>query len=104
MKALQIFIAPKVYFLFSTYFPPVVEPFTAVGLLGPEGTIGNYPEEVVVGEPVKLYVFLFNHEGRSNYYVVMVKVGNESTSISEDAPSNATVVKVLEAILPPGST
>ncbi|MEM1550585.1 MAG: hypothetical protein QXR13_01460, partial [Candidatus Bathyarchaeia archaeon] len=46
----------------------VVEPFSALGLLGPNMKIGDYPREVVVGVPFKLYLYVHNFEGRSVYY------------------------------------
>lgn len=77
----------------------VVEPFSALGLLGPEGKIGNYPKEVYVGEPVKLYIYVDNHEGKPMYYRVLVKVGNESTLVNQTAPANLPPVKVFNLIL-----
>jgi uncharacterized membrane protein len=41
----------------------VGEPFSAVGLLGPEGRIGGYPSDAAAGAPVRLHVYVYNHMG-----------------------------------------
>ncbi|MFB6491204.1 MAG: DUF1616 domain-containing protein [Thermoproteus sp. AZ2] len=47
-----------------------VEAFSAIGLLGPGGKIGGYPASVPVGQPVKLYIYVYNHEGAPAWFVV----------------------------------
>ena len=58
--------------------PAVGEPFSAVGLLGPEGRIGGYPSEVAAGAPVRLHVYVYNHTGVPVWFVVYVKVFNST--------------------------
>lgn len=64
----------------------VVEPFSELGLLGPDGKIANYPQEVVAGSPFLLNVYVGNHEGRTAYYKVLVKVGDGSSVINQTSP------------------
>jgi len=77
----------------------VVEPFSELGLLGPRAKIGDYPKEVLVGEKFKLYVYVGNHEGRTTYYKLLVKLGNASTFVNSSVPADAPVIKTLEVIL-----
>ena len=58
--------------------PAVREPFSAIGLLGPEGRIGGYPSEVAAGAPVRLHVYVYNHMGTPVWFVVYVKVSNST--------------------------
>jgi len=43
----------------------LVEPFSELGLLGPDGKIGDYPREVEAGAPFSLNVYVGNHEGKN---------------------------------------
>ncbi|MGC9050878.1 DUF1616 domain-containing protein, partial [Pyrobaculum sp.] len=54
--------------------PAVAEPFSALGLLGPEGRIGGYPTNVSAGVPIRLFIYVHNHEGVPRWYVVYIKV------------------------------
>ena len=58
--------------------PAVREPFSAIGLLGPERRIGGYPSEVAAGAPVSLHVYVYNHMGAPVWFVVYVKVSNST--------------------------
>ena len=77
----------------------VVEPFSAIGLLGPKMKIGDYPTTVVKGERFKLYIYVANHEGKAMYYRILVKLGNRSTFINSTMPAKALVIVKFERIL-----
>jgi len=79
-----------------------VEPFSELAILGPEKKIANYPKEVEVGQPFKLYLYVGNHEGKVVYYIVYIKLGNISTPINSTTPSNATILNTYEFILADG--
>ena len=51
----------------------VVEPFSELGILGSKGRIGDYPREVLAGQPFLLNVYVGNHEGRATFYKILVK-------------------------------
>ncbi|MCD6235469.1 MAG: DUF1616 domain-containing protein [Thaumarchaeota archaeon] len=80
----------------------VVEPFSALGLLGPEKKIGDYPKEVLANQTINLYLFVDNHEGRVMYYVIYAKLGNKSTVINENVSASAPILDTYEVILPHG--
>ena len=77
----------------------VVEPFSELGLLGPSGKIGGYPREVVAGIPFQLNVYVGNHEGKTMYYRVMVKVGGKSSIINASMPLQSKPVMDIRVIL-----
>ena len=77
----------------------VVEPFSEIGLLGPKMKIGDYPTEVVVGEKIKLYIYLGNHMGYPVWYVVFLKIGDRTTFINETVPANIEPVWSYEVLL-----
>ncbi len=78
----------------------VVEPFSELGLLGPNKKIGDYPKEVLVNESINLYLYIGNHEGRSIYYIIYGKLGNKSTFINETVPADAPTIARYEVLLP----
>lgn len=80
----------------------VVEPFSALGLLGPKMKIGDYPRNVLVNQTIDLYLFVDNHEGRVMYYVIYAKLGNKSTVIDENVSASAPILETYEIILPHG--
>lgn len=80
--------------------PKPTEYFFALYLLGPSRMATGYPKEVRRGEPVNLYVGVYNSMGRAEWVRVVVKIGANATSIPGDnAPSSAPVVKTYERIL-----
>jgi len=77
----------------------VVEPFSELGLLGPEGKIGGYPKEVVAGSLFTLKVYVGNHEGKTAYYRILVKLGDISTAINETTSLSAEPITDVRAVL-----
>jgi len=77
----------------------VVEPFSELGLLGPGRKIGDYPREVVAGLPFTLNIYVGNHEGKTAYYKVLVKVGDNSSLINESTPLSAEPITEVRAVL-----
>ena len=53
----------------------VVEPFSELGVLGPEMKLGDYPHDVQIGENIDLFVYIGNHEGSVSYYKLLFKEG-----------------------------
>jgi len=82
----------------------VVEPFSELGILGPNMKIGDYPKEVIAGFPFKLYLYLGNHEGKSVYYRILIKLGNKTSIINETTPLNSTPIMEVRRILTHNST
>jgi uncharacterized membrane protein len=70
----------------SNYFLSnrTVEPFSELGILGPNQKIADYPTSVYAGQNFTLYLYVGNHEGHVMYYDVLVKVGDRSSVINEN--------------------
>ena len=77
----------------------IVEPFSELGLLGPELKLGDYPREIALGESVDLYLYLGNHEGDLTYYRVLVKQGDQSMNVSDTTPYGGPVLAQYEHVL-----
>jgi uncharacterized membrane protein len=77
----------------------VVEPFSELGVLGPDQLLGDYSSNVTAGQNVTLYGYIGNHEGAVTYYDLRVKLGNLTTVVNGtvwvDAPSVADFRAVL---------
>jgi len=82
----------------------VREPFSELGLLGPAGLIGDYPRQVDAGSPFKLNVYIGNHEGKTMYYKVLVKVGDSSSIVNSTTPLQAEPIMELRAVLAHGES
>lgn len=80
----------------------VVEAFSELAVLGPDMKIGDYPREVLVGEAFHLYLYVGNHEGKTTYYSVKVKLGDQSTSINETTSMEAPVIAGYHRVLMTG--
>jgi hypothetical protein len=78
----------------------VIEPFSALGLLNKNAKIGDYPREVIAGKPFQLNVYIENHEGKTMYYKILVKLGNKTSIINETTPLNAQPILELRTVLP----
>ena len=52
--------------------------FSELYLLGPNNTAENYPFNIAVGQNYSVYVGVGNQLGSSAYYVLYVKLGNET--------------------------
>lgn len=80
----------------------VSEPFSALGMLGPNMKIGDYPKTVLVNQTVNLYLFIDNHEGRTMYYIIYAKLGDRLTEVSENRSAEAPILYTYEVIVPHG--
>lgn len=77
----------------------VVEPFSELGLLGPNKKIADYPREVVTGSSFLLYSYVGNHEGKTMFYKIIVKVGNRTSFVNETTPLDTEPFMVVYTVL-----
>ena len=77
----------------------VVEPFSELGVLGPYGKLGDYPRQLATGQEFNLFLYVGNHEGRSEYYRVVAKLGDQTTNVSDTTPLDRPPVRSWEAVL-----
>jgi len=74
--------------------------YTAIGLLGTNGKIGDYPSHLVVNQSLTLYLFIYNHEGNAMYYIIYEKLGNYTTVLNSTNPGyNLPVLNVYQVIV-----
>jgi uncharacterized membrane protein len=64
---------------------PGGEQFSELYLLGPDQVAANYPSNVAIGENYSVYVGVGNQLGTSAYYVLYVKLGNETDPLPNNS-------------------
>ena len=72
------------------------QPFTAIAILGPNGKIGGYPSTVLIGQPINLYIYVYNHMGVPTWLVVRLYVTNNT---GLEPPLNMTPIAVYQRVL-----
>jgi uncharacterized membrane protein len=77
----------------------IVEPFSELGVLGPLGKLGDYPRQLLAGQEFSLFLYVGNHEGRSEYYRVEAKVGDQTLNVSDTTPMDRPSVRSWETVL-----
>lgn len=80
-------VAASPLLVLSMSFQNNSEQFSEFWLLGPEHLAGNYPSTVNSNEIYTIYVDLVNHLGRSELYMVQMKVRNIEQAFLEVATS-----------------
>jgi uncharacterized membrane protein len=78
-----------VYPIFSTIV--IIEPHSEIGVLGPNGKIGEYPTNIKTGDPIRLFIYVGNNEGRAQYYRIIVQL---VPTISINNSNNTKMVNV----------
>ena len=97
--ALVLVTVLAVFAAVQPILPTNSQPFSELGILGPTQTIGGYPTSVGAGSPFLVYGYIGNHEGVSSYYQFLVKVGNQTTQISNSTYAQAPVIFTYSRIL-----
>jgi hypothetical protein len=67
---------------------PNREQYSELYLLGPTHAIENYPSNIVIGQENSVYVGVTNHIGLSTYYILYIKLKNQ-TETSPNAVTGA---------------
>src|SRR5487761_1736177 len=78
-----------VFAVVQPLIPSNSQKFSELGVLGPNQTISGYPTSVTVGQQISLYGYVGNHLDEVSYYQVLVKLGNQSTQISNSTAASA---------------
>ncbi len=87
----------------SQFFLPTNngEAFSELGILGPNMTLGDYPSQIVAGASVNLNVYVGNQMGRPMYYTIMIKLGNNETTVD---PASVAPLQQYARIVPSNGT
>jgi uncharacterized membrane protein len=88
LTIILVFAALQPVFFSISY----TQKYSELGILGPNLTVGNYPTSILQNQSFTLYGYLVNQKGTAQYYNVLVKIGNQSTQISNSTYSNAPVI------------
>lgn len=97
--ALALVTVLAIFVAVQPILPSNAESFSELGILGPNQKIGGYPTTLTVGEQFQLYGYVGNHEGVVSYYQVFVKLGNQSTEISNSTYARAAVISSYYLVL-----
>lgn len=97
--ALAVVTILAVFVAVQPLLPSIAQPFSELGILGPSQKIGGYPTTLTAGQQFLLYGYVGNHEGVVSYYEVLVKLGNQSTEISNSTYANAPVLSTYSLVL-----
>jgi uncharacterized membrane protein len=76
------------------------EPFSEIGILGPNKKLGDYPSVIGVGQKINLYIYVGNHEGKVGFYRVLAKLGNQNSTISNSIALEEPIIASWDVILP----
>jgi uncharacterized membrane protein len=72
------------------------EQFSELGILGPNMKLGDYPSQIVASETVHLYTYVGNQMGTPMYYTVMIKLGNNDTTVN---PAPITPIQQFSQVI-----
>jgi len=88
-------------------FPGGSERFSELWLLGPAHMAEDYPFNVTIGEDEQIFVGVGNHMGRSAYYIIYVKLRNQTQAAPNStisAPSPLAPLYEFRAVVADGET
>jgi len=87
--------------------PKGSERFSELWILGPNHIAEDYPFNVQVGEEYQVFVGVGNHMGYSAYYIVYVKLRNQTQPLPDalkSAPSPLPPLYEFQVFVPDGAT
>jgi uncharacterized membrane protein len=73
--------------------------FSELGILGPDQTIKGYPKSVAANQSFLLYGYIGNQEGNIEDYQLLVKTGNQATTVTNTTFANAPVIATYWRVL-----
>jgi len=97
--ALALVTILGVFVAIQPMIPSNNERFSELGVLGPNQTIANYPTHLTSGQSFLLYGYIGNHEGSVYDYQMMIKLGNQTTPVSNSTASDAPVLATFYHVL-----
>jgi uncharacterized membrane protein len=97
--ALVLITGLLIFAVAQPVIPNLNQPFSEIGILGPQRLAINYPKQLVAGQNFSLYIYVGNHEQVTEYYQVLLKLGNISTITNGTTPSNVPVISTYSYVL-----
>lgn len=77
------------------HVPKASEPFSELWVLSPNHTLEDYPYNITLSEQATFFVGVANHLGRSAYYMVYVKLRNQSQPLPDANTTTPSPVSPL---------
>lgn len=90
--ALALVTILGVFVAIQPLIPTTNERFSELGVLGPNQTIANYPTVLKLGQHFLIYGYIGNHEGAVSDYQLLIKLGNQSTLVTNSTSSTAPLL------------
>jgi len=82
----------------------LAQPFSEVGILGPNGQFSGYPSTMTAGQNYTLNLYVSNQEGHSMMYQVYEKLGSKTSVINQTTPLSSKPVATYGFVLPNNGT
>lgn len=95
---MAIVIIATIYSIIQVIHQPM-EPFTAIGVLNSSCMMGDYPHHVIIGQPIQLCIYVYNHLGKPGFFQVRVKIGDRNNLPSNTTPLEKPPIKQIMHIL-----
>jgi uncharacterized membrane protein len=81
------------------FLPVRDQKYSELGILGPDRTASGYPTIVPANQSFLLYGFVGNHQGNVQDYELLVKLGNQSTLVTNSTYASAPILATYWHIL-----
>src|SRR5260370_36175115 len=81
------------------FLPVRDQKYSELGILGPNQTASDYPTNVPANQSFLLYGFVENHQGNVQDYELQVKLGNQSTRVTNSTYATAPILATYWHIL-----
>jgi len=104
---LLILIATSPTLAVIVHVPKASEPFSELWVLGANHTIENYPYNITLSQPTSFFLGVGNHLDRSAYYMVYVKLRNQTQPLPDSnttTPSSVSPLYEFRLFLQDGQT
>jgi len=80
-------------------FPRHGEPFEAIGLLNEKGVIGDYPSTLPVNSSLRLNIYVYNHNGKTELFLVKTFIVPRGVLPSNTSWLNNTPTRIFYFVL-----
>jgi uncharacterized membrane protein len=97
LALIGVMVITTAYPLLVSHRP--IEAFSELAILGENGRVGDYPKSVRVDSSFNLLLYVGNYEGRTEYYQVLAKVGDQGSNIADTTPLIAAPIASWDMVL-----
>ena len=76
----------------------IVEPFSYISILNVNG-LSVFPKNVEAGDTLSFKIEIGNYESKPEYYKILIKVGDQTSNVTDLTPFNAPFLKSFERLV-----